>query len=109
MKKPGRHLCAALLMGAAVTMTVCPVQAQTVEHHGVTTHGSPSPGLMAFDLVLVRPLSLAATAVGFGLFVVDIPLAIFQKHPAQPFYTLVAEPWDYTFTRPLGAISQTGQ
>lgn len=67
---------------------------------------APSAGMMAFDLLLVRPASLAATVIGTGLFIIDLPLSIFQKDaPAQPFHQLVVAPARYTFTRPLGALN----
>ncbi|MDE2149828.1 MAG: hypothetical protein KGJ55_08360 [Gammaproteobacteria bacterium] len=66
---------------------------------------APSAGAMAFDLVVVRPLGIAATAIGTVLFIVNLPLTPFEKDaPAQPFHRLVVEPARYTFNRPLGEI-----
>lgn len=70
-----------------------------------TDASTPSAGAMAFDLVLVRPLSLGASVLGAGLFILDLPLSIFQKDaPAEPFHQLVVNPIRYTFTRPLGKL-----
>ncbi|HEU0198594.1 MAG TPA: hypothetical protein VFQ88_15450 [Nevskiaceae bacterium] len=64
---------------------------------------SPAAGAMIFDLLLVRPLGLVATALGTGLFIVNLPLSVFEKNaPAQPFQKLVVDPARFTFTRPLG-------
>lgn len=65
---------------------------------------TPSAGEMAFDLVLIRPLGLAATVLGAGLFLVQMPFALIQGDAATPARRLIAEPAQFTFTRPLGAM-----
>lgn len=63
----------------------------------------PSVGAMAIDLILIRPLSLVGTVVTTGLFVLQLPLAIPQgEMPREAAQKLVVEPFQYTFTRPLG-------
>jgi hypothetical protein len=64
--------------------------------------GAPSAGAMAFDLVLVRPVSLVATVLGTGLFVVSLPFTALAGDVKSPAERLVMEPARYTFTRPLG-------
>lgn len=72
------------------------------EHSGL--NDSPSPQAMALDLLVIRPLSLAATAVGIGIFVLDIPFALMRgESPIEPAQRLVVEPARYTFTRRLGS------
>lgn len=66
--------------------------------------GDPSAGAMAFDLLIGRPLGLAATVLGTGLFVLQLPLTITQGTPPEvPAQKLVVEPAKWTFSRPLGA------
>ena len=68
---------------------------------------SPSAGAMAFDLIIVRPVSLVATVLGTGLFIVSLPLALIQRDaPTAAAKKLVAEPARYTFERPLGVMEQ---
>lgn len=70
-----------------------------------TIDNSPSPTAMAVDLLLVRPISLVATIVGVGLFVLDLPLSIIQgEPPAEPARKLVVEPARFTFVRKLGSM-----
>ncbi len=97
----------AVLTAAALLMLACSAQAQTNQNTALYGHSNaPSAGAMAFDLILVRPVSLAATILGTGLFILDLPLSVFQKDaPAQPFHRLVVDPARYTFTRPLGALN----
>lgn len=66
---------------------------------------APSAGAMAFDLVVVRPLSLVATLLGSGLFLLQLPLNLIQgTPPVDPAQKLVVEPARYTFDRPLGVM-----
>ncbi|MGQ0620963.1 MAG: hypothetical protein ACT4QA_13735 [Panacagrimonas sp.] len=66
---------------------------------------TPSAGAMAFDLVIVRPLALVATVLGTGLFVLQLPLSLIQgEPPMDPARSLVIEPAQFTFQRPLGRI-----
>ena len=63
---------------------------------------SPSAGAMAVDAVLVRPLSLAATVLGTGLFLVALPFSLSGANTGKADKRLVVEPLRYTFQRPLG-------
>lgn len=66
---------------------------------------APSAGAMAFDLVVIRPLSLVATMLGSGLFLLQLPLDLVQgTPPIDPAQKLVVEPARYTFDRPLGVM-----
>ncbi len=58
---------------------------------------------MIFDLVLLRPLGLAATVVGTAFFVVSLPFSVLGGNTGEAAKKLMVEPAKYTFTRPLGA------
>ena len=64
--------------------------------------GTPSAAAMGVDMLLVRPVSLAATAVGTGLFVVSLPFSLLGMNTGDAADRLVVEPGKYTFVRPLG-------
>lgn len=67
---------------------------------------TPSGAAMAFDLVIVRPVSLLATVLGTGLFVLQLPLSVVQGvPPGDPARKLVLDPARYTFSRPLGQMN----
>lgn len=58
---------------------------------------------MALDLLIARPLGLAATALGTVVFVAQLPLDLLGwQSPAAPAHRLVVQPAQFTFTRPLG-------
>ena len=58
------------------------------------------------DILLVRPVSLAATVVGTAVFIVSLPFSIPSKSVGATAQTLVVEPFNYTFTRPIGQFSE---
>lgn len=64
--------------------------------------GTPSATAMGVDAVLVRPLSLATTIVGTGVFVISLPFSALGMNVGDAGRRLVVEPAQYTFTRPLG-------
>lgn len=68
--------------------------------------GDPTPGAgaMVADFAVVRPLSLAATVLGIGAFVVSLPFSAASGDVSGPARRLVVEPAEYTFTRPLGDL-----
>jgi hypothetical protein len=57
------------------------------------------------DILLVRPASLAATVVGTALFIVSLPFSIPSQSVGSTAKTLIAEPFNYTFTRPIGEFN----
>lgn len=87
------------LAAVLVLATTTPMAQTTVEEE---IHGTPSAGAMALDLVVVRPVSLAATVLGTGLYIVSLPFAALSGDVVSPAQRLIVEPAKYTFTRPLG-------
>ena len=60
------------------------------------------PAEVIADVVLVRPLSLAATVIGTALFIVALPFSVPSGSVNDTARTLVAAPFNYTFSRPIG-------
>jgi hypothetical protein len=61
---------------------------------------------MAADLVLLRPLGIAATAIGTVFFVASLPFSAPGGNAKGAFDKLVAEPAGFTFARPLGKVEE---
>ena len=59
-------------------------------------------GFMAGDLFVVRPLGIAATAVGAVIYVISLPFSLAGGNEAEARQKLVIDPATYTFERPLG-------
>lgn len=92
-----------LHLAAAACLVLAPMFASAAEY-GEGPDDTPSGGAMAFDLLIVRPVSLVATVVGTVLFVVSLPLTVIQGNVEDPAEKLVGDPARYTFTRPLGQM-----
>lgn len=63
---------------------------------------APSAGAMVVDAAIVRPLSLVATVLGAGVFLVALPFSLTGMNTDKADQRLVVEPLRYTFQRPLG-------
>jgi hypothetical protein len=59
---------------------------------------------MTADLVLARPLGLAATVLGGAIFIVGLPFEALSGDVSGPARRLIVEPAKFTFTRPLGQM-----
>jgi hypothetical protein len=57
------------------------------------------------DVLVVRPLTLVATVVGTGIFVVGLLFSIPSGTVGYTAQKLIAEPFKFTFTRPVGEFS----
>jgi hypothetical protein len=58
------------------------------------------------DVLLVRPVSLVATVLGTALFMVALPFSIPSGSVGSTAQALIAEPFKYTFMRPVGDTSE---
>ena len=67
----------------------------------------PSGGAMLFDLAVVRPVGIVATAVGCVFFVVSSPFSALGGNIDTATEKLVKDPIAYTFKRPLGVFDTT--
>ena len=74
-------------------------QAQTVTDR-------PSGLEMTGDVLLVRPLTLVATVIGTGLFVVSLPFSALGGNAGEAGNTLVVTPFKSTFLRCLGCSNK---
>jgi hypothetical protein len=58
-------------------------------------------GKMAAEVV-VRPLGLVATVLGGAIFIVTIPFSALGGNADAAYNYLLADPFKFTFSRPLG-------
>lgn len=64
----------------------------------------PTAGEMLADTVLIRVPMFVATVVGVVTFVVTLPFSALGGNVGQAGKTLVLDPAEYTFVRPLGDL-----
>jgi hypothetical protein len=63
-----------------------------------------SAGAMTFDLILMRPIGLAASIVGAAVFIVSLPFSALGGNQEAAAEKLINEPLFFTFQRPLGQL-----
>lgn len=99
-KRGGRRGWVAALTLSAVLGWTAPARAEPAraEHPVIAGTG------IAFDLIIVRPLSLGMLVFGVVCFV---PASLFASEAIdEPWDFFVAEPFEMTFTRPLGEFEE---
>ena len=99
-KPVGRRAWVAALTLSAVLGWAEPARAEPAraEHPVIAGTG------IAFDLIIVRPLSLGMLVFGVVCFV---PASLFASEAIdEPWDFFVAEPFEMTFTRPLGEFEE---
>ena len=62
----------------------------------------PTGGMMMWDTLFMRPIGMVATAVGSVVWLVSYPFAALGGNTDETTQALVAEPFEWTFERPLG-------
>jgi hypothetical protein len=62
----------------------------------------PGGGAMIYDMVVIRPIGLAATVIGSAFWLVSLPFSASGDNFDTATEKLVKEPAAYTFKRPLG-------
>lgn len=69
----------------------------------------PDGAEMLADAVIVRPMTLIASAVGAVGWVLSLPFTIPGGNVEEAGQTLVADPLRYTFLRPVGYMEEGTQ
>src|SRR5512147_1839883 len=64
----------------------------------------PSTGAILGDFIFIRPFGVIAVAVGVVATAATLPIAVPSGSVGTVAQKLVAEPFAFTFTRPLGAF-----
>ena len=90
----------ALLMTAAVGMASVPAYAEEILDDQINDR--PTTLTMIGDVVLARPMLLAITTLGTGLFLVTLPFSALGGNVKEAANTMVIGPGKSTFTRCLG-------
>jgi hypothetical protein len=62
----------------------------------------PSSSVVAVDAIIGRPLGLATTIAGTGVFLATLPFSLPSESTAEAAWGMVGRPGAWTFVRPLG-------
>jgi hypothetical protein len=88
----------ALLTALALVAVPC----MTCFAQGLEQDDEVIAGKMAGDALVVRPLGICATVIGGALFIVSLPFSALGGNVEPAFNYLLADPFMFTFNRPLG-------
>lgn len=64
--------------------------------------GTENDAAITGDIIFARPLGLVGIVAGAGLFVVSLPFAAITGSIDKTSKTLLKNPVEYTFSRPMG-------
>ncbi len=64
----------------------------------------PDDGIIVLDVLLARPLGVASIALGIGIFIIALPFTLPTRTVGAAADRLVAEPFKFTFVRPVGEM-----
>ncbi len=64
--------------------------------------GDPAAGVIAVDVLVVRPISFVGSILGTVFFVVALPVSIPSGSVDVVARKMIVEPWKFTFSRPIG-------
>lgn len=96
----------AAILALITGLLTLPAQAQSIKQNAsgdpLYSVEAPKGYAMAGDLLIARPLLIAATAVGAGLFLVGLPFSALSGGVKESAQALVLEPGAAAFVRCLG-------
>lgn len=81
----------------AMLMFVLPMQSQAEE-----IRDTPSAAAMVFDGIIVRPITLVATALGTVFWVATLPFSLLGGNAGEAADVLIMTPAEATFLKCLG-------
>lgn len=93
-----------VLLVSMMSLSVPAFASDNIDNNLIGTR--PTVWAMGIDAGLVRPVGLAATVIGIGLFVVTLPFSALGGNIKESAATLVGAPAKMTFTRCLGCTEE---
>ena len=91
-----------ILVLLAVSLVQIPAHAGTTTRYSTPDRGDIPLDSVLFDLIFLRPMGIAACAVGLAGSIVAFPFAATTGAGAEVGDKLITEPFEYTFRRPIG-------
>ncbi|RRV82330.1 multidrug transporter [Stutzerimonas stutzeri] len=99
----------AAVLALTTGLLAMPAHAESVPQNAsgdpMYTVEAPKAYSMVGDLIIARPLLIAATAIGAGVFVVSLPFTALGGNVKEAGQALVADPAREAFVRCLGCTS----
>ncbi len=99
----------AAVLALTTGLLAMPAHAESVPQNAsgdpMYTVEAPKAYSMVGDLIIARPLLIAATAIGAGVFVVSLPFTALGGNVGEAGRALVVEPGKAAFVRCLGCTT----
>lgn len=92
----------AALLALCMSLMTLPASAENVSGNPEYTVDAPPAYSMVADLLIARPLLIAGTVIGAGVFVVTLPFTLLGGGVDRAGQALVVEPGKAAFVRCLG-------
>jgi uncharacterized membrane protein YfcA len=102
-----RFILFCLVLIFSVTFIAAPLLAEDVYKTWQPPNARPNGEKMLWDSLVMRPAGLVSCLLGIGGFIVALPFALTSQTQGQAFDSLVVEPINYTFSRPMGLLDST--
>jgi hypothetical protein len=99
-----RHLIITLAFALSVTAAGQVSATRVSENQSANEQYMPTAEEMVLDGLIYRPISLAGTVIGTGIFIVTLPFSILGGNVEDAGQKLVIEPARITFGSCLGCI-----
>jgi len=93
-----------LVLIFAITFSAGPLFSQDVYKTWQPPNAEPKGEKVLWDALVMRPAGLISCVLGIGGFIVSLPFALTSQTQNQAFDSLVVEPINYTFSRPVGLL-----
>jgi uncharacterized membrane protein YfcA len=88
----------------AFTFLAAPLYGEDVYKTWRPANAEPKGEKVLWDALVMRPAGLITCVLGIGGFIVSLPFALTSQTQDQAFDSLVVEPFNYTFARPVGLL-----
>ena len=93
----------AIVFSLVATLVVAPFATTALADDLMKEEEISAPAMMA-DAVVIRPVGILATGVGFVVYIVSLPFSYPGGNTQKVWENLVEAPAKYTFKRPLGDL-----
>jgi hypothetical protein len=100
-----RTTAAALVVATGLAFLPAHASGQNVSGNTIYTADAPPAFAMAADLLIARPLLIAATVVGTGVFIIALPFSALGGNVEESADALIGEPGREAFARCLGCTT----
>jgi hypothetical protein len=97
-----KRVITAVALASMMSVSMAASATDVIEGGSATVASRPSVWAMGIDAGLVRPVGIAATIIGAGIFVVTLPFSLLGGNMKESAETLVGAPAKMTFLRCLG-------